>query len=218
MSRTPSATRSRRGKSAKSQDAMPVTTASPAAGGGPSPRPARTIRVRSACASDCAAIAALWLEMARTHEPLGKEWNLAEGAGERFARSIPALLGNPRSLCLVAEMEIEGSWRPAGFLLASVKLRSSAYQESVSGEITAIHVAPDASCRGAGTALVGEALGWMRKRGIAQAEAAIPAADRGTCAFWQALGFRENTISYRIAVEPAPVTEPAPAPAPGPRS
>jgi GNAT superfamily N-acetyltransferase len=107
-------------------------------------------------------------------------------------------------------MEIEGAWRPAGFILASVKLRSSVYQESVSGEISAIHVAPDATGRGVGTALVGEALDWMRKRGITEAETTIPTADPAVCGFWRAMGFQGSSVTYRLAVAPAPVTDPAP--------
>jgi GNAT superfamily N-acetyltransferase len=228
MSRAPSSTRARKRKSRSTKsgtvesapDPVPPSPALPeaeaTAHAGPSPGPVEGIRVRSACAQDAAAIGALGLYLGRAQESLGGEWALSDGAGERFARSIPAILGNPRSLCLVAEMEIEGSWRPAGFLLAAVKLRSSAYRESVSGEIVALHVAPDATGRGAGTALVGEAFAWMRLRGIAEAETTIPVSDAASAAFWRSVGFRESSTTFRASPGPSPVSEPAPDPRPRP--
>jgi GNAT superfamily N-acetyltransferase len=170
--------------------------------------------VRSASAADAAVLGALWGEMARTCEPFGEEWTLSDGAAERFAQSVPERVGNPRSLCLIAEIEIDGASRPAGFLLASVKLRSSAYRESVVGEIAAIHVAADAVGRGVGTALLGQALEWMRKRGIAHAETTAPVPDSATGAFLRAMGFRESASTFRAALGPAPADAPISGPLP----
>lgn len=160
------------------------------------------IRVRASTPADAAVVSALWLELGRLQEGKGKEWALAEGAAERFARGVQAAAGNPRSIYLIAEAEIGGGWKVAGFLHARVVLRSSVYRESVVGEIAEVHVASDARGRGAGTALAGAALDWFRKRGIASVLATIDAGNAGARSFFESLGLRESAAVLWAEVPP----------------
>src|SRR6185295_426302 len=117
---------------------------------------------------------------------------VSEGAAERYAKGVAAAAGNPRMIYLVAEMEIDGAWRIAGFLHAAVKLKNSVYRESVAGEISAVCVAPDACGRGVGSALIAAAMDWFRKRDIAHVEALVAAGNGSARAFLEAGGFRES--------------------------
>jgi ribosomal protein S18 acetylase RimI-like enzyme len=153
--------------------------------------------------ADGPAVAALWMELCRLHRGLGADWALAEGAAERYAKSVAAAAGNPRTIFLVAEMQVGGEWRIAGFLQAAVKLRSSLYQESVVGEIPAICVAPDSVGRGVGSALVAAAMDWFRNRGLTQVETSVAAVNMPARAFFRASGFEERAAVLWAEVPPA---------------
>jgi len=154
------------------------------------------VSVRAVASGDAPAVAALWSELNRLHEPLGEEWAVADGAAERYARSVSAAAGNPRAIHLVAEMELDGAWRVVGFIHAAVKLRSSVYKESVVGEIPAICVAADAVGRGVGSALVAAAMDWFRHRGIARVETVAAHQNGPARGFWRAAGFRDSAVVY----------------------
>jgi GNAT superfamily N-acetyltransferase len=154
------------------------------------------VKVRSATAADAPALSALWMELNRNLASVGKEWEITEGAGERIARSVQAGVANPRSLYLVAEMEIDGSARMAGFLHATVKLRNPVFRQSVVGEIAAIFVPTDASGQGVGTALVTAAMDWFRRRGIENIETLIAATDSRGRAFYEAAGFHQSALVF----------------------
>jgi ribosomal protein S18 acetylase RimI-like enzyme len=153
--------------------------------------------------ADAPAVAALWMELCRLHQGMGEEWTLAEGAAERYAKGVAAAAGNPRMIFLVAEMEVRGEWRIAGFLQAGVKLRSSVFQESVVGEIPAICVAPDSVGRGVGSALVAAAMDWFRNRGLAHVETSVAAANTPARAFFRSSGFQESASILWAEVPPA---------------
>ena len=161
------------------------------------------VSVRATTQANAAAVAALWMELCRLHEGLGAEWALAEGAAERYARGVAAAAGNPRMIFLVAEMEVGGAWRIAGFLHAVVKLRSSVFRESVVGEIPAICVAADSAGRGVGSALVAAAMDWFQKRGLTHAEAPVAASNTPARAFFRSSGFRESASILWAEVPPA---------------
>jgi ribosomal protein S18 acetylase RimI-like enzyme len=160
------------------------------------------VAVRACTPSDGPAVAALWSELSRIHARFGEEWAISEGAPERYARTVAAGAGNPRLIYLVAEMEIGGAWRVAGFLHAAVKLRSSLYRESVVGEIPAVCVAPDACGRGVGSALVVAAMEWFRTRGITHVETVVAQGNASGLAFWRASGFKDSASVLWAEIPP----------------
>lgn len=153
--------------------------------------------VRASTAADAPAIAALWKELSRSQSLFGEEWAIVEGSAERYAKGAAAAAGNPRSIYLVAEIDIGspshgGRWQLVGFIHATVRLRNSAFEHSVVGEISAISVAPDATGRGVGAALVAAAMDWLSRRGITRVEATAPASNIAARAFLQNQGFRDS--------------------------
>src|SRR5262245_31524910 len=175
----------------------PATPVAPRASNG-------AITVRSAMPSDAPALRALWMELNRALAAKDKEWELAEGAAERLARGVQTAASNPRALYLLAELPHKGAARMAGFLHATVKLRSPVFRESVVGEISAIFVASDSSGKGVATALLGAAMDWFRQRGITTVETTVAPPQSPTREFFLAAGFRESAAVLVAGVPPAP--------------
>jgi GNAT superfamily N-acetyltransferase len=155
--------------------------------------------------SDAPGLSALWMELYRALADHGKEWELVEGAAERLARGVQTAASNPRALYLIAEMEVDGHPRMAGFLHAAVKLRSPVFRESVVGEIPAIFVAADCTGKGAATALLGAAMDWFRQRGITTVETAVAPPGSPARDFFIGAGFRESA-AVLVAGVPAQST------------
>jgi len=156
--------------------------------------------VRPSTPADARAIGNLWKKQGLLHEPLGKEWTLADGAGDRFARGVQSAAANPRSIYFVGEVQAKDSPRIAGFLHARVLLRNSVYRESVVGEIAALAVDPDFGQNGLCSALVAAAMDWFRSRSITQVEFTLPSGEPSHRPFLESVGFRESAITLRAEV------------------
>ena len=163
--------------------------------------------VRVSTSQDAPAVAALWMEMNRLRAPLGEEWAVVDGAAERYGQQMASSKKNTRTDFLVAELEIEGTWRIAGFMHVLVKLRSSHFRESVVGEVAAICVAPDACGRGVGSSLIVAAMEWFRKRSITHVETTAAAGNHPARTFFRESGFRESASVMWAPVPPDPLPE-----------
>ncbi len=216
MTRAHAATRAKRARTRPADSGAagrPDAPGRDAAAAAPAPACPATVRVRPACPADVSRVGAQWLELSRAQEQAGAEWLLADEAADRIGRAAQAAPSNPRTLCLVADVEEAGALRPAGFLHATVKTRSPIYRDSVVGEIAAVHVEKEFSGRQVEFALIRAALDWFAKRGIGQVEATLPSALDAAREPFLATGFRESASVLRAEIVPAAAETAPPSPA-----
>ncbi|MEV7006166.1 GNAT family N-acetyltransferase [Streptosporangium sp. NPDC051022] len=93
--------------------------------------------------------------------------------------------------------------RVAGFVTVTVRAHFTGQLDGYIGELA---VAPDATGRGAGRALVAAAEGWARDRGLENVVLETGAANRQALGFYRALGYVAEEVRLR-----RPVGAPGPA-------
>jgi ribosomal protein S18 acetylase RimI-like enzyme len=144
------------------------------------------VRVRAAGARDLDRVAALASLLFAQHAEGAAHFALAPGREGELRGLLAGFLRDPSHRLLVAEAP---GGNLLGFALATIARRPGLFVERERGEIEWLIVREEARRRGAGRALAGAALGWLRGRGVARVEVQVARANPAGLAFWRALGF-----------------------------
>ena len=141
--------------------------------------------VRRATPRDLPRVAALWTAITHHHEGLDPVFDMRGDAADELGRLLGALQRDPDAAIFVYE---EGSALP-GLCIVRIDHAPPIMQEDERAEISDLGVIGDARRRGIGSALLNEALAWVRDRGVARVEVQVAKANREGQAFWRAHGF-----------------------------
>jgi ribosomal protein S18 acetylase RimI-like enzyme len=143
------------------------------------------MEVRAAAPRDLDRIAALAALLFAHHAGAGASFVLAPGREGELRALLEGFARDPARALLVAEAGAQ----LAGFAVASLVRRSGPFMELARGEIDWLFVREEARRRGAGRALAGAALVWLRAQGADRVEVHVARGNPTGRAFWQAQGF-----------------------------
>ncbi len=120
----------------------------------------------------------------------------ARGSERELEALLAPYLDHPDGRLLVAERERA----LVGMLGVAIVRRSALFQESARGQIELLYVCPQVRRVGLGSALVREALAWLRRRGLVRVELEVALSNAQGRAFWSAQGFRPivETLERRL--------------------
>jgi ribosomal protein S18 acetylase RimI-like enzyme len=143
--------------------------------------------VRRAGAQDVERVAALWAELSEHHAAIDARHALRPDAEREIRRLISAELRDPDALVLLFEQS-----DTCGFCMTRIQQAPPIRRETRRAEVGELYVRADARRRGVGRALVGEALAWVRERGVERVVVRVDAGNELGQAFWRGIGFAES--------------------------
>jgi ribosomal protein S18 acetylase RimI-like enzyme len=141
--------------------------------------------VRRAVARDLDRVAALWCAITEHHAKLDPLFTLRPDAGAEIDALLAAQFADPDAAVFVW---VQGGDLP-GFCIVRIDRAPPILAETARAEITDLGVRPAARRRGIGRALVAEATGWVRGRGVRRIEVQVASRNAEGQAFWRALGY-----------------------------
>jgi len=140
--------------------------------------------VRRAAGQDVDQVAALWAELSDHHAAIDARHALRPDAEREIRRLIASELRDPDALVLLFEH--------SGLCMTRIQQAPPIRREAQRAEIGELFVRADARRRGVGRALVGEALAWVRERGVERVVVRVDAANALGQAFWRGIGFDDS--------------------------
>lgn len=141
--------------------------------------------MRPATPRDLDRVCALWTELGLHHAQLDPRHALRPGAAAEVRRLLAAELRDPDAAALLCERG--GS--AEGLCMVRIDRAPPIRREALRAEIGELFVRPEARRRGIGRALVREAVGWARARGVPGVVVRVFRGNVGAHAFWRELGF-----------------------------
>jgi ribosomal protein S18 acetylase RimI-like enzyme len=142
-------------------------------------------RIRRAELRDLDRTAALWTAITRHHESLDPIFRMRRDADDALSGLLRALHRDPDAAIFVYD---EGG-DVSGLCIARIDQSPPIMQETERAEITDLGVREDARRQGIATALVDQALAWVRECGVGRVEVQVATGNREGQAFWRARGF-----------------------------
>jgi len=144
--------------------------------------------VRRADAGDIEPVAALWSELSAHHARLDARHALHPGAQREIERLVRAELGDLDALVLLYEQQ----GGTCGLCMTRIQHAPPIHRETRRAEIGELFVRTEARRRGVGRALVGEALAWVRERGVERVVVRVDTANELGQTFWRSIGFADS--------------------------
>lgn len=142
-------------------------------------------QVRLAVMADLDRVAALWTAITHHHESLDPLFRMRPGADSELGELLRAIARDPDAAIFVYD---DGGDLP-GMCIVRIDHAPPIMVEVERAEITDLGVRPDARRRGIGSALVDEALRWVRESGVGRVEVQVAVGNAEGQAFWRARGF-----------------------------
>lgn len=143
--------------------------------------------IRDATDQDSGDLLLLWRELMELHTASDERFALSENCDQRFFNYVETARSRDDYRVRVAT----ATGRPIGFIICCVLPNSPVYRVRWIGYINDICVARAARGSGVGTALVEDAVGWMRDRGAESIEVYVAKANREATGFWRSMGGRD---------------------------
>lgn len=143
--------------------------------------------VRDAREADGAQLLALWHELMDLHVSNDPRFALSENCDQRFFNYIDTARSRDDYRVRVAV----SAGRLVGFVICCVLPNSPVYRTRWIGYVNDISVTKAARGQGVGTALVEDAVRWMRSQGAESIEVYVAKANTGAARFWRAMGADE---------------------------
>jgi ribosomal protein S18 acetylase RimI-like enzyme len=141
--------------------------------------------VRRAGLRDLDRVAALWTAITRHHEPLDPAFEMRSDADGALRELLQGIARDRDAAIFVYEDRGD----LPGLCIVRIDHQPPIMREVERAEITDLGVRTDARRCGIGTALVDEALAWVRDCGVSRVEVQVAAGNREGQAFWRARGF-----------------------------
>ena len=146
-----------------------------------------TGRVRSAEFADLDRVAALWSIITRHHESLDPAFRMRDGVDGELAEWLRAIARDPDSQIFVYEQDGD----LPGMLIVRIDHAPPIMAETERAEVTDLGVRASARRQGIATALLEQALAWVRASGIERVDVQVAHANAEGQAFWRSKGFGE---------------------------
>ena len=148
--------------------------------------------VRRARAEDRDAVVRLLRELVGFHEAFGgQDFRLAPGAEAEWKAYVQDHLTGDDRLCIVCE----AAGKTVGFLLGEVRQRPGVFMERDYGYISDVFVQEPHRRRGAGTALVEEAVRWFEGKRVSRVRLKTDARNALAAGFWERMGFHTTVLT-----------------------
>ena len=144
-------------------------------------------RVRPAEFADLDRVAALWSLITRHHEGFDPAFRMREGAAGELAEWLRAIARDSDSQIFVYE---EDGDLP-GMLIVRIDHAPPIMAETERAEVTDLGVRANARRQGIATALLEQALAWVRASGVERVDVQVAHANAEGQAFWRSKGFGE---------------------------
>jgi ribosomal protein S18 acetylase RimI-like enzyme len=158
------------------------------------------MQVRSARAEDLPAVARLAAELVRLHHRLDPpRFMLVEPIEDGYRWFLGRELEREGALVLVAE---DDDARIIGYAYATLEPRNWNDLLDACGKLNDVYVDPSVRRRGAGRALVTEALAALRARGAPRVVLLSAWQNPAAHGFFEALGFRRTMVEMTTELEP----------------
>jgi ribosomal protein S18 acetylase RimI-like enzyme len=132
-------------------------------------------------------IVELWEQLAVLHETLEPFYRRCDFASANFRTYVNACLEVPDTQVLVCGEDGE----VVGYCIAVIELHPPVYTCRAFGFIDNLVVDESERRKGAGTALVREALDWLKSRGMTRVELNVAEVNEAGIAFWKSQGFAD---------------------------
>lgn len=135
--------------------------------------------------TDLDRVAALWTVITRHHESLDPVFRMRADADGELSELLRAIARDPDAAIFVYDDDGD----LPGMCIVRVDHSPPIMVEVERAEITDLGVREDARRRGIGSALLEEALRWVRESGTSRVEVQVAVGNRAGQAFWRARGF-----------------------------
>jgi len=143
------------------------------------------LRIIRADATHMDQIMEVWKEFMEYHQRIDAYYGTVEGGQIKFGEYLTGRMSRTDSLVLVA---VEGD-RLHGYCLCYVQTRPPVFSERAIGILSDLAVREDSRGEGAGTAMVEEAMVWLRDQGITRVELRTSAKNGPAIDFYRKHGF-----------------------------
>jgi ribosomal protein S18 acetylase RimI-like enzyme len=142
-------------------------------------------RVRAAVMHDVDRVAALWTAITRHHESLDPVFRMRDDADGELTELLRMIARDPDAAILVYDDEGD----LLGLCIVRLDRSPPIMREVERAEITDLGVREGARRRGIATAMLDEALAWVKQSGVSRVEVQVATGNREGQAFWRARGF-----------------------------
>lgn len=155
------------------------------------------VLVRPARQRDVDDIVSMWRCMMAFHHELDTRFQFEPDAPTQFRKLVRGALRD-RSACLYVA-ELEGSL--VGYVMAHLAPRPPVYPVGRYGFISDLYVLERWRRMGIGGALLRHAVAWLSARAVTAVELLAAERNLDAHAFWEAMGFRQFLVLYRMDLE-----------------
>jgi ribosomal protein S18 acetylase RimI-like enzyme len=142
-------------------------------------------RVRAAVMHDLDRVAALWTAITRHHESLDPVFRMRDDADGELTELLRMIARDPEAAILVYDDEGD----LLGLCIVRLDRSPPIMREVERAEITDLGVREGARRRGIATAMLDEALAWVKQSGVSRVEVQVATGNREGQAFWRAREF-----------------------------